>query len=164
MPVAKLTDAEINDLIALPKYLPSDYRRRLKAKVRGFSAKHEEAKLEVPVDNTGTFRVIIRKNLVNLQDFSIILGYISQDKSGLIRLKRHNGIHEHTNKIEGITFREFHIHRATQRYQETGFDIDAYAEPTDKYSNADEALETFLDDCNFIRPDSDKNQTKMPLF
>jgi hypothetical protein len=44
-------------------------------------------------------------------------------------LRRHNGkSHEHTNQIEAGAFYDFHIHRATERYQELGMREDAYAE------------------------------------
>jgi len=46
----------------MSKPLPADYRGRLRTRVRPYSSQHEEAQLEVPVKNTGAFRVIVRKN------------------------------------------------------------------------------------------------------
>ena len=105
--------------------------------------------------------MIIRKNRINPLDFSVILGYIPPERLKLFRLLRYNGVHKHTNKIEHVSFRAFHIHRATQRYQETGCDIDAYAELTDRYTTVDGALEFLLNKCNFIRPESERIQPKM---
>jgi hypothetical protein len=51
-------------------------------------------------------------------------------------LRRHNGrSHEHTNQIEASTFYDFHIHMATERYQELGMREDAYAEATDRFGD-----------------------------
>jgi len=161
MPVAQLSDKDIDGLIAVPKYLPGDYRSRLRTRSRTYSDKHEEGQLEIQVQDTGTFRVIIRKNRINPLDFSAILGYIPLERLRLFRLRRYNGIHKHTNKIERNSFRAFHIHYATQRYQESGWDIDAYAELTDKYTTIDGAWELLLDECNFIRPETEKIQPKM---
>lgn len=163
MPVAQLSDREIETLVAVPKYLPVDYRSRLRTRTRPYSAQHEEAQLEVLVENTGTFRVIVRKNRINPLDFSVILGYMPPERLKLFRLRRYNGLHEHTNKLEGSNFRTFHIHHATQRYQEAGWDIDRFAEPTDRYTTVDEAMEIFLDDCNFVRPESERIQQKLSL-
>ena len=52
----------------------------------------------------------------------------------LFRLRRYNGrSHQHTNKIEEITFYDFHIHTATERYQDAGYAEEHFAEVTDRY-------------------------------
>ncbi len=163
MPVAQLSDKDIDGLIAVPKYLPVDYRGRLRTRARSYSDKHEEEQLEINVQDAGTFRIIIRKNRINPLDFSAILGYIPVERIKLFRLRRYNGVHRHTNKIEEKSFRDFHIHYATQRYQEAGLDIDAFAELTEKYTTIDGAWELLLNECNFIRPENERIQTKMSL-
>jgi len=161
MPSPQLSDRDIDALIIISKSLPPDYRTRLRTRARSYSAKHEEGQLEIEVQDTGTFRIIVRKNRISPLGFSAILGYIPTERLKLFRLRRYNGVHKHTNRIEQISFRGFHIHRATQRYQEAGWDIDAYAEPTDKYSTIDGALELLLDECNFMRPEDERIQPKM---
>lgn len=161
MPVAQLSDDEIEELIGIAKPLPPDYRSRLRTRTRPYSSQHEEAQIEVQLENTGVFRVIIRKNRVNPLDFSVILGFVPPERLRLFHLRRYNGTHRHTNKLESNQFRDFHIHYATQRYQEAGWDIDAYAEPTDRYDTVDGALDILLDDCNFIRPDTERIQPKL---
>ena len=164
MPVVQLSDKEIEALLGMSKPLPGDYRSRLRTRARPYSSQHEEAQIEIAVQNTGTFRVIIRKNRINPLDFSVILGYVPPERLKLFRLRRHNGAaHEHTNKLESNSFHDFHIHYATQRYQEAGWDIDYYAEPTDRYDTVDGALDTLLDDCSFIRPESETLQGKLPF-
>lgn len=161
MPVVQFSDKDIDELIAVPKYLPPDYRSRLRTRARSYSDKHEEGQLEIDVQDKGTFRVIIRKNRINQLDFSAILGYIPSERLRLFRLRRYNGVHKHTNRIERNSFRDFHVHYATQRYQEAGWDIDAYAELTEKYTTIDGAWELLLDECNFIRPEAERIQSKM---
>jgi len=161
MPVTQLSDKDIDTLVTIQKHLPVDYRSRLRTRSRSYSDKHEEGQLEIQVQDTGTFRVIIRKNRINPLDFSAILGYIPPERLKLFHLRRYNGVHKHTNKIERNSFRTFHIHYATQRYQEAGWDIDAYAEINDKYTTVDGALELLLDDCNFTRPERETRQPKL---
>jgi hypothetical protein len=161
MPVVQLADENIEELIQIQKPLPPNYKKLLRFRNKPYSERHEEAQLDVSVGEYGSFRIMIRKNLINPLDFSVILGYIPPERLSLFRLRRYNGIHEHINRIEGIRFRDFHIHYATQRYQEAGWDIDGYAKPTDKYVTIDEALEVYLDECNFIRPEDEMTQPKL---
>lgn len=96
------------------------------------------------------FRLIIRLSDFNPLDFSIILALNPPESNQLFRLRRYNGkSHEHTNTIEGNTFYGFHIHEATERYQEIGAREDAYAEPTDRYADFYGALQCLLEDCGF---------------
>lgn len=161
MPVAQYSDKDIDELVAVPKHLPVDYRSRLRMRPRSYSEKHEEGQFEVEVGNAGTFRVVLRKNRLNPLDFSAILCFIPRERMKIFRLRRYNGVHRHTNRIERTTFRTFHVHYATQRYQEAGWDIDAYGEPNDKYATMEGALELLLDECSFIRPEAESAQRRM---
>jgi hypothetical protein len=68
-------------------------------------------------------------------------------------LRRYNGkSHEHTNPIEEDTFYDFHIHKATERYQMIGAREDTFAEPTEKFSDFHEAISCMIKDCNFEVP------------
>ena len=163
MPTVQLTDEDINGLIQIPKLLPANYKSLLRYRAKPTSEQHEEAQFDVQSSGEVTFRVMIRKNLINPLDFSVILGYIPKERLNILRLRKYNGLHEHTNRLEGMRFRDFHIHQATQRYQEAGWDIDDYAEPTDKYGTVDEAIEVYFHECNFIRPEDEKLQPKLLL-
>ena len=69
------------------------------------------------------------------------------------RLLRYNGrSHEHTNSIEGETFYDYHMHMATERYQEIGSREDAYAEATEKYDDFSRALTCMVEDAGFVVP------------
>lgn len=156
-----LTDQEITDLIAEPKVVPNNWFSRLEAKDKAHY-QHKEKEIDVEGSKGNLFRVIIRVNKLNVLDFSIILTLRERDSNVEYNLLRYNGKHpsRHTNKWEkghGLpnhTFNPaFHIHRATQRYQEGGYKIDGFAETTTKYSDFHSALNQFLLECNFKRED-----------
>ena len=99
------------------------------------------------------FQIIVRQSIINALDFSIILAYSIPKSSVLFRLRRYNGrSHEHTNRVEGITFYDFHIHTATERYQEAGYTEEHYAEPTDRYADLSGAIQCLIQDCAFELP------------
>lgn len=151
---AQLTDTEIAALLVEPKVLPGDYRGRLQAKPkRG----HKERALDLDGQDGSEFRLIIRQADLNALDFSVILAFRPTGTNQLFRLRRYNGkSHEHTNAIEGTTFYDFHIHTATERYQDRGMREDTYAEPSGRYADFDGALACMLEDCAFELPPSDQ--------
>lgn len=126
-------DHEIENLITECKPLPSDWRNRIKLRPkRG----HDEQLLVLTGDAGNEFRLILRQNQTNPIDFSVILAVQVPESNQVFRLLRYNGrSHQHTNHIEDVTFYDFHIHSATERYQAIGTREDAYAEPTDRYGN-----------------------------
>lgn len=151
-----LRDPEIADLIREAKPLPDNWQNQFATKPKkGYQ--HEERAIQVSGEAGHIFRVILRQNRLNDFDFSIIL--LFQDKDGRqYRLVRYNGKHssQHTNKWEKSEGRPdyrfgpaFHIHRATERYQEAGLPIDGFAEVTTDYHDFNSALQRFLRDCNF---------------
>ena len=144
---ARYTDSEIQQLLAARKLLPDEYRKKLKLREkRG----HREAELSVDGAAGVEFRLIARQNSLNVLDFSIILAVCPAGSNQLFRLRRHNGkSHEHTNQIEARTFYDFHIHMATERYQQLGMREDAYAEPTDRFGDFDSSLRCLMDECGF---------------
>jgi hypothetical protein len=144
----RLTDDEIRRLLAVKKALPPDYRRQLTLKPKHG---HDERELDVRGDDGSGFRLILRQSRFNKLDFSVILASRLPGTSELFRLRRYNGMHgEHTNRIEGApAFCGFHVHTATARYQEAGMAEDAFAEPTDRYSDLGSGLQCMLRECNF---------------
>lgn len=157
-----LRDTEIAALLSEPKRLPETWRNRLRFKEKS-NCQHEECSFEAMGTNGNFFRIILRRNKINTFDFSIIL--IFRDKDGHeCRLLRYNGKHpsDHTNRWEkerGLpnhTFSpDFHIHRATERYQEAGYPKeDGFAERTTRYHDFHSALDRFLKDNNFQQPET----------
>ncbi len=145
-----LTDEEIYRLIHEEKPLPKDYRKKINTRLkRG----HKERDLEINGADGNDFRLIIRQSIFNPLDFSIILAYKPPQSSRVFRLQRYNGkSHEHTNIIEKITFYEFHIHHATERYQDIGAHEDAFAEKTNRFSDFYSAIDCMMADCGFNIP------------
>jgi hypothetical protein len=114
---------------------------------------HKERELDINGAGGNQFRLILRQSNINPLDFSIILAVFPPGTSQMCRLRRYNGkSHEHTNQIENDTFYDFHIHQATERYQELGAQEDAYAEPTNRYADFSMALSCMLEDCRFDIP------------
>jgi len=97
--------------------------------------------------------LIVRQGIFNPLDFSVILAYRPPKSNQLFRICRYNGkSHEHTNSIEMETFYGYHIHIATERYQEIGAREDAYAQQTDRFSDYQQAVKCMFDDCGFELP------------
>jgi hypothetical protein len=146
------TDQQIKDCIGEPKPLPTELGGPT-LPLRSTRAGHKEAQYDVTGASGTDYRVIIRQSRSNLFDFSIILAHLSKTTNQVFRLRRYNGkSHEHTNQIERDRFYGFHLHTATQHYQERGLKEDGFAEPTDRYSDLAGALECLVTDCGFIPP------------
>jgi len=143
----QLNDNEIGTLLREGKSLPEDFLSHIKPRSkRG----HQEFEYEVTGQAGNSYLLKFRQNEINALDFSVILLYVPKGSNQYFRLRRYNGkSHEHTNKIEGDTFFGFHIHTATERYQQQGWDEDAFAELTDRYANFQGATDCMLKDCGF---------------
>jgi hypothetical protein len=147
----RLSEAEISRLLAERKPLPPDYRERIQTKPKHG---HKERELDVIGTDGSEFRLIFRQSEFNPLDFSVILAYRPLKTNQLFRLRRYNGkSHEHTNTLDGQTFYDFHVHKATERYQdESGLREDSYAEPTKSFADFHGAIRTMLGDCGFNVP------------
>jgi hypothetical protein len=149
----QLEELVISALLAETKSLPVDYRERMQTRPkRG----HKERELDITGAQGSEFRLILRQSLFNALDFSVILAYRPPGTNQLFRLRRYNGkSHEHTNVLEGQTFYDFHVHVATERYQESGLREDAFAEPADRFADFQGAIRCLLTECGFdVPPDS----------
>jgi hypothetical protein len=151
-----LSDGEIGLLIAEKKTLPQKWEAWLKPKLSpdGYLRKRHE----VTGEDGHDFVIDVRASVIGQSDFSVILPVADADGQRYV-LARFNGRHlsDHTNKWEkknrktNFRFRnDFHIHRATERYQLAGFPIDGYAEPTRNYSSFDAALRCFVSSNGFV--------------
>ena len=144
------TDQEIESLLQERESLPDDWRKRTRmVPKRG----HQEQCLDLTGVGGSEFRLILRQSTVNVLDFSVILAALVPHSTQLFRLRRYNGrSHEHTNHIEDASFYDFHIHLATERYQEMGAREDAYTESTDRYGTFHDALLCLFVDASFDVP------------
>jgi len=110
----------------------------------------------IPRTDGSSFVIKVRISKENALDFSAILGYCPQNSTKLFLLCRYNGkSHEHKNTLEQEdSFYDYHIHKATERYQREGAKEEHYAETTNRYSTVQEALNCLMNDCNIEMPPS----------
>ena len=144
------SDHDIESLVQENKPVPADWNSRVRLRPkRG----HNERHLDLAGIAGSEFRLILRQSQINPLDFSVILAVRVPRSNQIFRLRRYNGrSHEHTNQIESVTFYDFHIHFATERYQELGAREDAYAESTDRYGDFRGALRCLSEDVNLEVP------------
>ena len=147
-----LSDQKITELIRERKVLLNENRNKFrKTTHRG----NDEYRLNVTGENGNKFRVIVRMSVFNKLNFSVILGVKVPPPKKFFRLKRYNGdYHLHTNTIEDEEIEGFHIHTATERYQVNSVREETYAEPTDRYTDANGALKCLFVDANFEDPNA----------
>ena len=151
---ARLSDEEVAGFIAEPKLLPDNYERQMTLRPK---LGHEERDLTLRGQAGTEFRPILRRSRANPLDFSAILAYCVPNSNVLFRLRRYNGkSHEHCNRIEGDRFYAFHVHMATERYQDFGAREDAYAEPSDRFSTYEGARDLLFQECCVTRPPTDQ--------
>jgi len=149
------TDDEIRALIREAKPLPRDYKANLVLRQkRG----HRERELTIQGAEGHEFHIILRQSSIAQLDFSVILGVTVPGTNRVFRLRRYNSrTHQHSNRLEeSDEFYSFHIHQATERYQEAGCNEEAYAEPTDRFADLHGAINCMLQDCGFILPDGEQ--------
>ena len=146
------SDEEIVKLMQERKVLPNDWRNQLELD----KPPDRQRKLSVKSDSSGnTFCIIINPGKVNPLDFSVILTVTVPLSKRHFRLRRYDGwTNTHYNRIEKEEIDGFHIHYATERYQlnRPMPKEDDYAQPTDRYSDLEGALQCLIDDANFERP------------
>lgn len=145
-----IPDCVIEELLLEGKPLPTNYITRLKTRLKK-KMKFEGRELEILGDQGELFEIRLRKSTIDPMDFSVILRYYHEPEQKWKILSRYNGkSHPHSNPLERErSFRDYHIHKATERYQESGYRIEHYAERTTKYNSFEEAIFEFLKDYNF---------------
>jgi hypothetical protein len=146
MPIL-LSDERIAQLISEPKVLSVVLLSGLRWKTK---LRHKEAEVALRGGYGSDFLVRLRQSMVNPFDFTAMLVYLPPDTNREFKLLRYNGrSHEHGNRLEGDVFYDFHIHRATARYQDIGRSEESYAVVTNEYATVMEALNCLLRDANF---------------
>ncbi len=120
-----LPDDDIAALINEAKTIPNGLRPYPNLVERN---QHRRREYEITCTSGNTFVIAVRQSVLNLLDFSVILGFKMPGFNTIFRLRRYNGkSHYHTNTIENERFRDFHIHIATERYQRLGAKEDHFA-------------------------------------
>ena len=144
------SDIEIDELVREPKPLSLGWELRILDRSTMIYVKKF---FDTKGIKNNTFRVIWRQLHSNPSDFCAILGVIPLGSNTLFRLRRYDSKHIHSNPIEKEKFNDFHIHKATERYQEYGTkEEDKYAETTNRFSSLTGALQCLIKDCYFQMP------------
>ena len=153
-----ISDAEISTLILEAKTVPVGLCPLTATQLERNQHRRKEYEITCPSGNC--FVISTRQSMLNLLDFSAILGYKLPGLNTIFRLRRYNGkSHYHTNTIENERFRDFHIHTATERYQRRGPREDHFAQIDTRYWHMESAISCLLKDCGFQSP-----MESAPLF
>lgn len=157
----RLTDAEIQRLLELPKTITNPKARTISK--RG----SEQVNYDAEAAGGERFRVYLRQNLRIPEGFSCGLLYVPQAGEP-VTLTRYNGSdHEHANPLEhGAPMpAACHIHRATERYMQAGRKAEHFAQTTDRYRDLAGALKALAMDCNIAGlGDNHPDTTQMKLL
>jgi len=97
-------------------------------------------------DGSHVFRVFMRINERLPENFSIGLIYLPKDERGEIHLLRYNGPHGEFVRL-GVAESHHvvhHVHRARKENLDAGKSAEKGAEPTEQFSDYNEALRIFL--------------------
>lgn len=144
MAFESLTDEKIKNLLEMPKRVKNPQARTVQ------DANHHKCDYTVEaIDGSEQFKIFVRVNNTNVEDFSCGLMWLPAGEETLI-LARYNGSsHEHPNHIEGNKI-EFvcHIHKATERYIRSNLKPEGWAVETASYRTYDGALHQLVTDCH----------------
>lgn len=140
-----LTDEEIQRFITLPKTITEQERKKMKWKDVNAS---KRMNIDLSVDSLEHFCVFARVAIDDPLDFSVGLKVIFSDGSK-VNVMRCNGVHgAHKNHLEQKNIEDtYHIHIATSRYLQNGFEAESYAENTSTYKSVEGALECLFARC-----------------
>ena len=138
-------DEEIKQLIEERKDYNDSFAGMLNFKE---SDGHKKTSIEILRPDGSFFIIKLRQNTNTLNDFSAIIAFQEKGINKDFKLRRYNGKHEHTNRLENEKFYNFHIHYATKRYQDARRKEESYAEETNRYSDINGVLKCLIDDCN----------------
>lgn len=147
---SRFSDEDIGRMITERKAFASTLRFPLELRDRGG---HRERDYSLLGTDGGRYRLVLRQNSRSALDFSAILAYEVPGTNVVFRVRRYNGKHGHSNRIERVDFFGFHIHKATERYQDLGTREDAYGEQSDRFTDLESAVRCLLKDCNVDMPD-----------
>lgn len=140
-----LTDEQIARLIATPKRVINPKARQVP------DAKHLKCDYKV-VSTSGSdeFTIFLRQHCEMVDDFTAGLKWHATTGEVVILMRCNGASHPHRNHLEGARFSagNFHIHKATERYIEKGYDPEHFAEVTNGYTTLEGALHRLCIECN----------------
>ena len=136
MSALTLTDAQIDDLLRMPKRVQnpgSRERQEGKHLRRDFNVLSEDGQYE--------FILFTRQSLVISNGFSAGVRWRSKAGEEVILLRCNGSDHAHMNSLDRDRFdMQFHVHRASERYILAGKRAESHAEPTPAFGTVGGAL------------------------
>lgn len=160
------TDPEIKELITEPKQIECSARtlwQSMKPKKRKQATYLQASHEFLHANGEDKWLIYLRINEKNLLDFSCGINFISKGSGKPFTLRRYNGkSHQHTNSLEREPFfYDFHIHEATERYQDSGYHEEHYATQTDRYADLRQALACLWSDFQITSTAPDDAQAEL---
>lgn len=140
-----LTDEQIARLIAMPKRVTNPKARRVP------DAKHLKCDFKAVGTSGGDeFTIFLRQHSEMLDDFTAGIKWHASTGEVVILMRCNGASHRHSNPIEGTQFDpgNYHVHKATERYIEKGYDPEHFAEVTTGYTTIEGALHQLCIECN----------------
>jgi hypothetical protein len=140
-----LSDERIAELVAMPKRVTNPKARQVP------DAKHLKCDYKVvSVSGDDEFTIFIRQHSEMLDDFTAGLKWHSTTGEAVILMRCNGASHPHKNHVEGTRFSpgNYHIHKATERYIEKGYEPEHFAEVTNGYTTVEGALHRLCVECN----------------
>lgn len=150
-----MTDAELQELIALPKILTIAGVKKIAE--RKVEPAYRRADVQLDADSENEFFLKVRESLDDPADFSVILSVRLKSGEQLNLIRCNGGSHSHKNLIEKTKIRGQHIHMATQRYIDMGCKAEGFAQGTKDYNSLDEAVDCMMRKANISREVTDNN-------
>ena len=125
--------------------------------------RHRQATMFLQGGDGNPFALVVRRHYRESENFSVIVAVrpsppalegVEIASSEAFRLCRYNGSsHLHRNLLEGDAFVDFHIHRATERYQQVRRRReDGFAAPTERFDDLTGAIRCAVEDANIRVP------------
>lgn len=141
-----LTDAQIQELIAMPKRILN--KEPANGHIEEGAQQRCNLTLAANPPGNGEFEVFIRQNLEFVENFSIGLHCKPSAHPREITLIRYNGPHGEVSRDPDGHYAAYHIHRITQEELAKGSvePPEMRRELTDRYNTFEEALLVFFSD------------------
>lgn len=141
----KLTDKEILAFKNMPKYLTKPLKQKWT-----INLKVKQLSIEL-YSGSYNFNIYMRQAMLDEDNFSCGISLTANGNND-ITLARYNGSnHVHVNKCDGRKFDfECHIHEANEKSLKASKKIENYAEPTNRYTNLQGAIQCVLADFHIM--------------
>lgn len=137
MPDRLLSNDDLKDLWSASKRVRNPGARWLEKPGR-----HRQRNFTAEGESGEVYRIYLRENLDDDQDFSCGLALVQRGGKPLSLVRYNGASHAH-----GDILYRCHIHRATAEAIAAGRKTDSHAEQTDRYRTLEGALACLIEDC-----------------